>query len=122
MTENYRWINIVHVELILVAMAKRMLLDPRVKAGDRLRMLEYIHGYVRPSGLTAEMLELVEPTSDAEEEMIAAARSLDPHPWPADNYSMPTCFAVLSDSFEHFAKLNAGIRAAIALVPERWGA
>jgi hypothetical protein len=109
-----RWINIVHLELIMVAMAKRMLLDPRVKAGDRLRMLEYIHGYVRPGGLTAEQLELFDPTSDAEEEMIAEARSLDPKPWPAGNYGMPASFDVLCDSFEHFAKLNAGIRAAVA--------
>jgi hypothetical protein len=106
--------NIVHLELIMVAMAKRMLLDPRVKAGDRLRMLEYIHGYVRPGGLTAEQLELFDPTSDAEEEMIAEARSLDPKPWPAGNYGMPASFDVLCDSFEHFAKLNAGIRAAVA--------
>jgi hypothetical protein len=110
---GFRTINIVHVELICVALGKRLLLDPGVKAGDRLRVLERMHEYVRPGGLTPEMLELVDPASDTEMSMFMAARSLDPDPWPADNYSVPAFIGVLSESIEHFAELNSGIRAAI---------
>jgi hypothetical protein len=84
---SYRNFNMTYIELITVALVKRLILDPRMKAGDRLRALEGITAWIRPSGLTVEMLELVDPASDVELEMIDAARELDPKPFP--NYEIP---------------------------------
>jgi hypothetical protein len=111
--------NITYLELIVIAQVKRLILDPRMKAGDRLHALETITSWARSPGLTVEMLEAVEPASDTEMEMIDAARELDPHPWPPDRYSVPASFDVLSDSFEHFKRLNRGIAAAIEHV-QKW--
>jgi hypothetical protein len=117
---SYRNFNMVYIELITIALVERLILDPRMKAGDRLHALEAITAWIKPSGLTVEMLELVDPASDVEMKMIDAARELDPKPfpnyeipYPPDAITVPPSFYVLSDSFEHFAKLNAGICAAI---------
>jgi hypothetical protein len=117
---SYRNFNMTYIELITIALVKRLILDPRMKAGDRLRALEGITAWIRPSGLTVEMLELVDPASDVEMVMIDAAGELDPKPfpnyeipYPPDAITVPPSFYVLSDSFEHFAKLNKGIAAAI---------
>ena len=72
-----------------------------------------MHEYVRPGGLTPEMLELVDPASDTEISMFMAARSLDPDPCRTTIIACRQVFGVLTESIEHFAELNSGIRAAI---------
>jgi hypothetical protein len=61
------------------------------------------------------MIKLIEPASDAELQMIDAARSLDPKGPAKSDATLPPSVHLIADSISHFAKLNVGIRAVIAL-------
>jgi hypothetical protein len=99
--------------MVAIAVAKRALADLPMRAGERLRVLEQINRAV-DSHFTAEMLQLVEPASDAELAMVGEAQSLDPKERKPDA-PLPPSVHLLASSIEHFAKLNLGIRSVIAL-------
>jgi hypothetical protein len=63
---------------IMVALAKRGLLDPKIKPGEQLHMLELMDELVDPPFFTSEMLAMIAPASDTECEIVELAHSLDP--------------------------------------------
>jgi hypothetical protein len=80
-------------------LGKRLIMEPRATAAMRLRALEVMNDWTRDPllrGFTPKVLELIDPASDVEMQMIHEARSLDPHPWPEGDYSTPPSFYVLS--------------------------
>lgn len=105
--------------MIAIASAKRCLADTPMTVGQRLHVLEMISNAV-DINLTAEMVQAIEPASDIELEMIAAARELDPKERkPGD--PLPPSVSLLGrrDVLDAFAVHNAGIHAAIECKRER---
>ena len=112
-TEGHRFF------MISIAAAKRVLADVPMKAGDRLRVLEQLHDAI-DLFLTAEMLEMIEPASDAELAMVDAARSLDPKERKPDD-PLPPSVEILGrgEVFAEFERINPGIAKAIAYARAR---
>jgi hypothetical protein len=96
--------------LLMIALTKRVLTTCKMKAGERLQILERLNklteGYITPA-----VLRLIEPIGDTECEMFAVARSLD----TPDDQLGKASFEMLTrpDVFEHFTRLNPSILAAL---------
>jgi hypothetical protein len=112
-------------DMIGIAQAKTLALARSRTAAQRLRALEWINRVpLKNHFITQEMVALVEPASPAEMQMIDEAMSLLPRPLP-DNLPGSALIAPFNllcrdDVFELFAKLNSGIRAALAIAEMRW--
>jgi hypothetical protein len=98
---------------VAIAAAKRCLAGLPMTAGARLRTLEQINR-AADCHFTTETIQLIEPASDAELQMIDAARSLNPKERKPDD-PLPPSVHLLAQSIEHFARLNVGIRSVLAL-------
>jgi hypothetical protein len=99
---------------VAAAVAKRALADLPMKAGERLRLLEQMNRMLG-SHFTAEMLQLIEPASDAELAMVTEAQSLDPKGPRKSDATLPPSVHLIAQSVEHFARLNIGIRSVLQL-------
>jgi hypothetical protein len=96
---------------IMVALAKRGLLDPKIKPGEQLHMLELMDELVDPPFFTSEMLAMIAPASDAECEIVELAHSLDP---PDDKRGLYS-YKIFTNGrvWEFFCTLNPSILAAM---------
>jgi hypothetical protein len=103
--------------LLWVSYIKHALVNLKMTAGYRLRFLEYIDDAVCLS-VSREMVELVQPMSETEIQMIHVARSLDRKDDPAGSAS----FKVLTspEVFNDFLALNPSLLAAIMLHNKEW--
>lgn len=63
--------------MIGIAVTKRALGDERLPAGEKLDLLEKLHGYADGQYITPAMLAVIEPASNAEVAIVNAAVSLD---------------------------------------------
>jgi hypothetical protein len=102
---------------IVAALTKRALQDDKMKAGDRLHLLEKLNG-LTDQNFTADQLALIDPMSDLEYQIFCEAKSLDikavdlsPAQQTQASYDILTGYV-----FEHFVVLNPGMAKAI-----RWG-
>ena len=101
------------LDLIMCAAGKRLVIEPKATGEMRLRALEIMKSWTEQGrDFTPEMLALIDPACDVQLQMIDAAHSLNPKE-PSQGSTMRPSFKILADSIEHFAKLNAGIRAAL---------
>jgi hypothetical protein len=112
-------------DMIGIAQAKTLALARSRTAAQRLRSLEFINRVpLRNHFITQEMVALIEPASLAEMQMMDEAMSLLPHPLPdsipGSAMMEPLKLLCRDDVFESFAKLNSGIRAALAIAETRW--
>ncbi len=99
--------------VLCAALLKRALAPANLPAGERLDLLEKLNG-LTDGQFTAAMLAAVQPMSDVECAMIAAAMSLDGA--RADG-RCPAADAVLrrADVFTHFAAANPSLLVALKL-------
>jgi hypothetical protein len=104
--------------LLAIALTKRVLTTCKMKAGEKLQVLEKLNG-LTDGYITPEMLAMIEPMSDTEYEMLNEARSLD----QPDDKAGRASFDVLTspDVFEHFVRLNPSLLAAIKFHNALWG-
>lgn len=95
--------------LLLAALTKRALQE-KLSVSHRLHFLEKLN-CLTDDYLTPYMLSMVEPASDTEFQMIAAARSLD----SPDDKAGSASFRVLSTPsvYAHFVALNPSLLAAL---------
>jgi hypothetical protein len=91
--------------------------DPKMPAGYRLRFLEWIDDQ-RDTFIASDIIEMIEPMSATEVEMMHAAQSLGGKDDPGGQAS----FKVLTsaDVFADFLKLNPSMLAAIVKCNSRW--
>jgi hypothetical protein len=95
--------------LLFVALSKRLLSMFGTKVNEQLRMLEQINSCACHE-ISPAMIELVEPATDTELQMIDAAMSLD-----AGDAKLNPSFDVLAKSFRQFCKINPSYIAALRL-------
>jgi hypothetical protein len=98
------------MNFIIVALTKRALLMEEIKPGEQLELLENMNA-LTDRYFTAEMLSMIEPVSDTEYEIFAAAKMLDK---PSDKCATAS-FKVLTSPrvFWHICTLNPSILAAL---------
>jgi hypothetical protein len=96
--------------LLAIALAKRLLKGPDVKADEQLRLLEELNGLTDGRVITAGMLAVIEPMSDAEVALLDEAEADD----SADD-RLPPSFNLLTSSrgFRLFLKLNPSLLIAL---------
>lgn len=96
---------------IIAALAKRGLLDPNIKPGQQLHMLELMNQLTDPLHFTPEMLAMIAPASNTECEIVELAHSLDQPDDKRGRYS----YDILMNErvWEFFCTLNPSFLAAI---------
>lgn len=100
-------------DFLFAAYLKRALTTLKMKAGERLQLLEWLNQSFSPNVLAA-----IQPMSEAEAAIMREARSLDRKDDPAAMAS----FRVLTSwkVFGHFLRLNPSYLAAIKLFERRF--
>jgi hypothetical protein len=96
--------------MLVVAKTKRALQRIDMRVRDRLHILEKMNGFT-DQWFTPEMLAMIEPMSDTEEQMFREARSLD----PSGGQPFQASAEILTSQqvFGHFVRLNASLLEAI---------